>query len=154
MQKPKRYGGDWNKYDASDNNFINDGLINPDRRPNPHAYEVKHIYQSIWVTPADLANGTVKVYNENFFRDLSNYYAEWQLLANGEVVQTGIIDHLDVAPQQTQTLKLDYSINDICKNKEILLNINFKLKKGETLLPAGHSVAKNQLTVRPYQCRI
>ena len=145
------YGGDWNKYDASDNNFINDGLINPDRRPNPHAYEVKHIYQSIWVTPADLANGTVKVYNENFFRDLSNYYAEWQLLANGEVVQTGIIDHLDVAPQQTQTLKLDYSINDICKNKEILLNINFKLKKGETLLPAGHSVAKNQLTVRPYQ---
>ena len=145
------YGGDWNKYDASDNNFINDGLINPDRRPNPHAYEVKHIYQSIWVTPADLANGTVKVYNENFFRDLSNYYAEWQLLANGEVVQTGIIDHLDVAPQQTQTLKLDYSINGICKNKEILLNINFKLKKGETLLPAGHSVAKNQLTVRPYQ---
>ena len=145
------YGGDWNKYDASDNNFINDGLINPDRRPNPHAYEVKHIYQSIWVTPADLANGTVKIYNENFFRDLSNYYAEWQLLANGEVVQTGIIDHLDVAPQQTQTLKLDYSINDICKNKEILLNINFKLKKGETLLPAGHSVAKNQLTVRPYQ---
>ncbi len=145
------YGGDWNKYDASDNNFINDGLINPDRRPNPHAYEVKHIYQSIWVTPADLANGTVKVYNENFFRDLSNYYAEWQLLANGEVVQTGIIDQLDVAPQQTKTIKLDYSINGICENKEILLNINFKLKKGETLLPAGHSVAKNQLTVRSYQ---
>ena len=30
-------GGDFNKYDASDNNFNDNGLISPDRRPNPHA---------------------------------------------------------------------------------------------------------------------
>ena len=65
------YGGDFNKYDASDNNFNNNGLISPDRRPNPHAHEVGYFYQSIWTTPADLAKGEIKVYNENFFRDLS-----------------------------------------------------------------------------------
>ena len=69
------YGGDWNKYDASDNNFMDNGLISPDRKPNPHMHEVGHIYQSIWVTPSDLANGVVNVYNENFFRNLDGYYA-------------------------------------------------------------------------------
>lgn len=84
------YGGDFNKYDASDNNFNDNGLISPDRRPNPHAHEVGYFYQSIWTTPGDLSKGEIKVYNENFFRDLSAYYMEWQLLANGEVMQTGV----------------------------------------------------------------
>ena len=145
------YGGDWNRYDGTDNNFLNNGLISPDRKPNPHMYEVGHIHQSIWVTPSDLANGKVNIYNENFFRDLSNYYAEWQLLVNGEVLQTGIIQDIQVAPQQTKQIQLDYNTNGICSNKELLLNIAFKLKKAETLLPAGHVVAKNQLTIRPYQ---
>lgn len=144
------YGGDWNPYDASDQNFCDNGLISPDRVPNPHMYEVGHIYQSIWVTPVDLASGTVSVYNENFFRDLSGYYAEWQLLANGEIVQSGIINDLKVEPQQKANLKLNYTTEGICKCKELLLNIAFKLKNGETLLPAGYTVAKNQLTVRPY----
>ena len=144
------YGGDWNRYDASDNNFMDNGLISPDRKPNPHMHEVGHIYQSIWVTPSDLANGVVNVYNENFFRNLDGYYAEWELLANGEVVQTGMIKDLEVAPQQTKSIKLNYSTDGICKCKELLLNVAFKLKKAETLLPAGYTVAKNQLTIRPY----
>ncbi|MDH6312240.1 beta-galactosidase [Parabacteroides sp. PFB2-10] len=142
------YGGDWNPYDASDKNFCDNGLISPDRVPNPHMYEVGHIYQSIWATPVDMTNGTVSVYNENFFRDLGGYYAEWQLLANGEVVQSGIINDLKVAPQQKGNLKFDYTTEGICGCKELLLNIAFKLKKAETMLPAGYVVAKNQLLVR------
>ena len=105
-------------------------------------HEVGHIYQSIWVTPSDLANGVVNVYNENFFRNLDGYYAEWELLANGEVVQTGMVKDLEVAPQQTKSIKLNYSTDGICKCKELLLNVAFKLKKAETLLPAGYTVAK------------
>ena len=36
------YGGDFNRFDASDNNFCDNGLISPDRVPNPHMYEVGH----------------------------------------------------------------------------------------------------------------
>ena len=132
---------------------MDNGLISPDRKPNPHMHEVGHIYQSIWVTPSDLANGVVNVYNENFFRNLDGYYAEWELLANGEVVQTGIVKDLEVAPQQTKSIKLNYSTEGICKCKELLLNVAFKLKKAETLLPAGYTVAKNQLTIRPYNAQ-
>lgn len=147
------YGGDFNKYDASDNNFLDNGLISPDRRPNPHAQEVAYFYQSIWTTPADLAKGEVKVYNENFFRDLSAYYMEWQLLANGDVVQTGILNDLNVAPQQTATVRVPFSTAGICPCKELLLNVSYKLKAAETLLPAGSQLAYDQLVIRPYEAK-
>ena len=144
------YGGDFNKYDASDNNFNDNGLISPDRRPNPHAHEVGYFYQSIWTTPGDLSKGEIKVYNENFFRDLSAYYMEWQLLVNGEVMQTGVVQDLNVAPQQTATLKLNLNTEKICPCKELLLNVTYKLKAAETLMPAGSTVAYDQLTkVKP-----
>ena len=147
------YGGDFNKYDASDNNFNDNGLISPDRRPNPHAHEVGYFYQSIWTTPGDLSKGEIKVYNENFFRDLSAYYMEWQLLANGEVMQTGVVQDLNVAPQQTATLKLNLNTEKICPCKELLLNVTYKLKAAETLMPAGSTVAYDQLTIRPYTAK-
>ena len=145
------YGGDFNRYDASDNNFQDNGLISPDRVPNPHAYEVGYIYQNIWVKPVDLQKGEISIYNENFFRDLSDFYVEWQLLANGEVLQSGIINDLKVGPQQTVNQKLNYTLDNICPCKEVLLNVAFKLKNAETLLPAGHEVAYQQLTVREYK---
>ena len=147
------YGGDFNTYDASDNNFNDNGLISPDRRPNPHAHEVGYFYQSIWTTPGDLSKGEIKVYNENFFRDLSAYYMEWQLLANGEVMQTGVVQDLNVAPQQTATLKLNLNTEKICPCKELLLNVTYKLKAAETLMPAGSTVAYDQLTIRPYTAK-
>ena len=145
------YGGDFNRYDASDNNFQNNGLISPDRVPNPHAHEVGYIYQNIWVKPVDLQKGEISIYNENFFRDLSDFYAEWQLLANVEVLQSGIINDLKVGPQRTVNQKLNYTLDNICPCKEVLLNVAFKLKNTETLLPAGFAVAQQQLSVREYK---
>ena len=143
------YGGDFNRFDASDGNFCDNGLISPDRVPNPHMYEVGHIYQDIWTTPADLQNGEINVYNENFFRDLSAYYLEWEVLKGGKVIRTGRIDNLNVAPQQTAKLKLD--LGKTCQCAEWLLNVAYKLKNREGLLPAGYAVAKNQLTLVPYK---
>lgn len=145
------YGGDFNKYDASDNNFCDNGLISPDRVPNPHAYEVGYFYQNIWTTPADLAKGEINVYNENFFRDLSDCYMEWSLLANGEIVQTGIVNDLKVAPQQTAKIQLPFNTEKISPCKELLLNVNYKLKKAETLLPAGEVIAYDQLSICDYK---
>ncbi|MBE6276192.1 MAG: DUF4981 domain-containing protein [Bacteroides sp.] len=143
------YGGDFNRFDPSDQNFCDNGLISPDRVPNPHMYEVGHIYQNIWTTPADLNKGIVNVYNENFFRNLSAYYMEWEVLKGGKVMRTGRIENLNVEPQQTAQITLDYG--KICECDEWLLNVSYKLKNREGLLPAGHEVAKNQLVLNPYK---
>ena len=142
------YGGDYNKKDASDNNFNCNGIIGPDRQLNPHAYELAYQYQNIWAEPMDVANGKISVYNENFFRDLSNYKLEWTLLQDGKPVQNGTVDKLNVAPQQKAVVTLPYQIP---ANGEILLNINFKLKTAEPLMQAGQTVAYRQLAVRTAQ---
>lgn len=143
------YGGDFNRFDASDNNFCDNGLVSPDRKPNPHMNEVGYYYQNIWTTPANLENGEVNVYNENFFRDLSAYYMEWEVLKGGKPVRTGRVENLNVAPQQTAKIKLD--LGETCQCTEWLLNVSYKLKNSEGLLPAGHVVAKDQLTLVPYK---
>lgn len=143
------YGGDFNRFDASDINFCNNGLISPDRIPNPHAYEVRHFYQNIWTTPANLKNGEINIFNEYFFRDLSAYYLEWEMLKDGKSVRCGRIDNLNVQPQQTAKVKLNLGETDA--EAEWLLNISYKLKNNEDLLPARYTVAKEQLTLNPYK---
>jgi beta-galactosidase len=144
------YGGDFNKYDVSDKNFLDNGLIGPDRVLNPHMHEVSYFYQSIWASPADLNKGEVNVYNEYIFHDLGNYYAEWDLLADGQVIQSGRVMDLDIQPRETKQIKLDYSLDNAPKNAELLLNIRFRLKKAEPLLPVGFVIAQNQLTLSPW----
>ena len=144
------YGGDYNRYDMSHNNFLNNGVISPDRRPNPHADEVKYYYQSIWSEAKDLQKGIITIYNENFFVDLSAYSLEWQLLSNGSVVQRGSVETLNVEPQQSVDIKLPYTLDGVCKDSELLLNLEYRLKSRDMLLEAGHAVAKEQLVITPY----
>ena len=143
------YGGDFNRYDASDLNFCDNGLISPDRVPNPHMYEVGYFYQNIWTNPANIKNGEISIFNEYFFRDLSAYYLEWQVLKGGEVMRSGRVEDLNVGPQQTVKIKLP--IGKTCQCTEWLLNVAYKLKNTEGLLPAGHTVAKQQLVLNPYK---
>ena len=140
------YGGDYNKYDPSDNNFNCNGIIGPDRQLNPHAYEVAYQYQNIWAKMMNAEAGQVSVYNENFFRDLSNYALAWSLEEDGVETQNGTIADLDVPAQQTKNFTIPYDKSKI-KGKEVFLNIDFRLKEAEPLLTAGQVMAYAQLPV-------
>ncbi len=145
------YGGDFNRFDASDNNFCCNGLMSPDRRPNPHMYEVGYFYQNIWTTLADTAGATVEVRNEHFFRDLSDYALEWTLVHDGQAVSSGRVDRLDVAPQATARIGLGIDPKSVTGEGEWLVDVAYRLKEGDGLLPAGHTAATAQLTLVPYR---
>ena len=145
------YGGDYNNYDPSDNNFNCNGIIGPDRQLNPHAYELAYQYQNIWATMKDAQKGEIEVYNENFFRDLGNYALAWSLIEDGKETQNGTIADLDVAPQQRKTYVIPYDLSAV-KGKEVFLNIDFRLKNAEPLMEHGQIVAYNQLVVKEKKC--
>jgi hypothetical protein len=147
------YGGDYNKYDPSDNNFNCNGLISPDRIPNPHMYEVGYEYQNIWVQPVDLMAGKIKVKNEYFFRDLGNYALQWKILVNGKEAQKGTVSDLQVQPQQTADLTLSYNLDELLadpQSRDVQLNIDFVLKQPEPLMQKGQVVAYQQLPIKDY----
>ncbi|MBR0036458.1 MAG: DUF4981 domain-containing protein [Bacteroidales bacterium] len=146
------YGGDFNRTDASDGNFCDNGLVSPDRVPNPHFYEVAYYYQNIWteLKGIDAYQVQISIYNENFFRDLSAYRLEWELLRNGEIENTGIVSSLRVEPQQTVRIALPISLPTDDK-AEYLLNLRYVQNRREGIIPGGHVVAHQQLALTGFQ---
>ena len=149
-----QYGGDEGRYPTSDQNFNCNGLIAPDRRWNPHAYEVQYFYQNIWVSPVDLKKGVLEVYNENFFTDLSAYRMEYSVLADGEEISGGEIK----LPKTGALQRVNVTSSDLAKalrkapqGKEILVNVQFRLKEATALLEKDFMVAHNQFAVTDYE---
>ncbi|TVZ60406.1 beta-galactosidase [Flavobacteriaceae bacterium MAR_2010_105] len=142
------YGGDFGPEGTpSDNNFLNNGLVQPDRRPNPHIYEVAHIHQDVKFYENNLANGVVDIKNWYFFRDLSNYKLNWEILANGAIVETGTIDNIITAPQAKKAIKIPFK-TQFKDGVEYFLNVSALLKADEPLLKAGHVVAYEQFQLQ------
>lgn len=137
------YGNDFNKYDAGDQNFCDNGLISPDRTPNPHMYEVGYFYQNIWT---ELADKGLRIKNEFFFRDLSAYRLTWTLLHDGMPVRSGVVEDLDIGPDADAVVPVDFGT--ICNCGEWLLNVEYSLKNAEDLLPAGHVAARQQIILK------
>ena len=142
------YGGDFNLTDPSDQNFCDNGLVSPDRTLNPHAHEVGYIYQDIW---SELkAPHRVEVFNERFFRDLSDCGLRWELLRDGDLQADGTVDDVNVAPQGRRLIEIPYG--DIDSSGEWLLNLSYYLKGEEGLLDAGTVIARQQipLSLQPW----
>ncbi|MGN1254816.1 MAG: glycoside hydrolase family 2 TIM barrel-domain containing protein [Prevotella sp.] len=133
------YGGDFNKYDPSDNNFNCNGIVSPDRRLNPEAYEVAYYYQNIWAEADNLQEGRICVRNEYFFRSLRGVQMHWSLLANGQQEEKGEVASLPVEAQQTKVFTLPYHASQ-WQGKELLLNIDF--------VENGRRIAYRQLPVQ------
>ena len=137
------YGGDYGPDNVpSDNNFLANGLINPDRTIHPAMWEVKKVYANISFIAVDAPAGKIRVYNKNLFKDLSDVKYSWQLLANGVIISSTEISPLNVAPGETADLPIELTAMD--SEKEYLLTIRAILTKEDKLLPAGHVITEEQ----------
>ncbi|MEP6951318.1 MAG: glycoside hydrolase family 2 TIM barrel-domain containing protein [Ginsengibacter sp.] len=138
------YGGDYGVNMPSDANFNCNGLVAPDRSLHPQILEVKKEYQNIFTFPVDMVAGKIKVYNENFFKDLQDVSLEWELVMNGNIIQKGTYESLNVPPRDSASVDLHYTLPP-ASNKEFFLNVYYKTKTAEGLVPAGWQIAKDQL---------
>ncbi|MBQ8060889.1 MAG: DUF4981 domain-containing protein [Bacteroidales bacterium] len=141
------FGGDFNEYDASDGSFNCNGVIAADRTLHPHAYEVRYQQRNILTTAVDAKKGRISVYNENFFKDLSQYRLLWTAVVEGQAVATGTVETLDAAPQKSVVLDLPVPSID-APGKDIFINVSYVLKTPDGLLPAGHEVSYDQIVVQ------
>ncbi len=137
------YGGDFNSGDPHDFNFCDNGLISPDRVPNPHMYEVGYVQQDIWTSFK--GDNIIEIYNENFFTGLGGKYdLNWTLLRDGKAERSGVVAVPAAAPQGTATLELP--LGEICGCcGEWLLNVEYVQRESDGLLEAGSVRARQQL---------
>ena len=143
------YGGDWGDV-PNDNSFCQNGLVSPDRTPQPELSEVKYQYQNFWFS-ADvnqLNNREVSVYNESNFTNLNEYNVSYQLLENGVVVDERTVSDVDVAPQTTGTIKVPFEMPEkISAGSEFYLNISVTLKEAEDWADKGAEMSYAQISV-------
>ncbi|MBQ9548540.1 MAG: DUF4981 domain-containing protein [Bacteroidales bacterium] len=149
------FGGDYNNYDPWTGTFHCNGLLTPDRQYHPHAYEAAYMMRNIlsFATPEELRKGRVHVYNEHSFIDLSRYELQWSLLRDGEVLRGGTVNRLRVAPGDTVLLRLPLGGKELETLRseaghDLCLNLSYRLKKADGLLPAGFEVASDQLVLQ------
>jgi beta-galactosidase len=140
------YGGDYGD-NPNDGNFCCNGLVQPDRKPNPSLYEVKKVYQRIHVTPVDLAAGVVAVENEYDFVDLGFVEGAWELSCDGAVIQQGKLPTLTLAPKARQNVTIPLQGLRPLAGAEYWLKVMFTLAQDTSWAQRGHVLAWDQLQV-------
>ncbi|MFV5698499.1 glycoside hydrolase family 2 TIM barrel-domain containing protein [Flavobacterium sp. ZT3R17] len=142
------YGGDFGPKDVkSDNNFVNNGVFTVDRKPNPHALEMRNVLQNILTSWENQATATIKVYNEFSFKDLSNVSLHWKLVLDGKDDAMGTIDSLDIKSNESKTYQLPVNIEE--KGfQEAFIVVTYHIKKDEPFLPKGFQIATEQLKLK------
>ncbi|MDR7211831.1 glycoside hydrolase family 2 TIM barrel-domain containing protein [Flavobacterium piscis] len=142
------YGGDFGPKDVpSDNNFLNNGVFSPDRKPNPHAFEMRNVMQNILTSWDNQATATIKVYNEFSFKDLGNVSLHWKLVLDGKDDAMGIIDNLDIKPNEFKTFQLPVNVEEK-EFQEAFIVVTFQIKQDEPFLPKGFEIATDQLAYK------
>ena len=143
------YGGDWGDV-PNDNSFCENGLISPDRTPQPELMEVKYQYQNLWFNAevADLDVRKVNVYNENNFTNLNEYEVTWSLTENGIEIDSGVVENPDVAPQKNGQIDVPFTMpKEIAPGSEYYLTISAGLKEATDWAQAGAEMSWGQIKV-------
>jgi beta-galactosidase len=137
------YGGDFGDY-LNNDNFCCNGLIQPDRKPNPSLYEVKKVYQNIKVTPVDASEGKVKILNKYSFINLDRFDCFWELAEEGVVIRQGSLGKVDIAAGAEKELRIDFVKPELKPGAEYVFKVGIKLPKATLWAEAGYVLAWDQ----------
>ncbi len=146
------YGGDFGDK-PNDSNFCINGIVLPDRTPNPALYEVKKLYQNIKVIPVDLLNGKVRILNKYNFKSLDFANGRWELTANGIIIQEGKMKKFNIKPKDTMDVIIPFKQPELSPNTEYHLKTVFLLCEDTLWAKKGHILAWDQFKI-PYNIPI
>jgi len=140
------YGGDYGDI-PNDDNFLCNGIVQPDRRPNPSLYEVKKVYQYIKIEPVDLVNGRIRIRNKYDFVSLDFVDIWWELAEDGELLEGWKLPRMSLGPKEAQDVLVPFYWPELKAGAEYLLKITFTLAKDMLWAERGHVVAWDQFEV-------
>ena len=123
-------------------NFLNNGIITPDRAWTSKLTEVKKVYSNVTFSK----NGsTLTVKNKNSFIDLSGYMLTYQLLCDGCLQEEGKLSSPSATAGNSANVTLPAFTTD--NNHEYLLNVQLRLKNSTLWADAGYIVADEQFSL-------
>ncbi|MDR2533425.1 MAG: DUF4981 domain-containing protein [Tannerellaceae bacterium] len=120
------------------------GSIWPDRRVQPEMWQMKKTTQPLSFRWIDIEAGEIEIANLNHFTSSDQYEITWNLEADGQIVQRGLIP-AGIAPLSSEIVKLPITRPYLQPGAEYRITIRALLKQAGLWAPAGHEVAWEQL---------
>ncbi len=136
------YGGDFGDF-PNDGICCVDGLVFPDRTPRPGYYDMKKVYEPI---RGNFDNGVLTVKSVRYFTPLSDLKLCWALTADGEIIKSGEIDSVDIAPQSEKSYKL-FEAGSISLTGDCFVTVSFKTKENKPWAESGYETAFLQFEI-------
>ena len=103
------YGGDYGEV-KHDGNFCCDGMVFPDRTAKPAMHEFKSIAAPAKITSVKASTGNFKIFNKNFFKDLSEYELHWTISRDGIISDSGKVKLPKVGPRKNISFTVKSSL--------------------------------------------
>jgi beta-galactosidase len=144
------YGGDYGKNMPSDNTFLNNGIVFPDRTPQPGLYEVKKAQEFInFKSKGTNKHNEYRILVENLydFTNLNQFDFTAYIKADGKLLKTMPLEAIDVEPHTGKLVRVSLDGVDYQPNTEYFLEIEAQTKQDWGLLPKGFQVAHEQIEI-------
>jgi beta-galactosidase len=151
------YGGDYGVNMPSDGNFVNTGILNPDRNPHPAIAELKYSYQNVGFEQIDSTSagkvistsGKVIITNRFYFTKIdSRFKIVCKLLKDGKVEKEKILS-VNIQPQESVELNT-FDVKPIASGgyvPEYAIDFYVYKNEGDALVPAGFEIAREQFQI-------
>ena len=128
-------------------NFLDNGIITPDRAWTAKLTEVKKVYQNVAFTGYDYNNGKLTIENKNSFADLKDDFELYYIVTrDGYLVEEGNAELPSIAAGATGTVtvKPETSTTD---GAEYLINFQLRLKNDKLWAHKGYTLAEEQFAL-------
>ncbi|CAM3522582.1 glycoside hydrolase family 2 TIM barrel-domain containing protein [Shewanella pealeana] len=149
------YGKDYHPDMPTDGNFLNNGLVDPDRNPHPHLSEVKKVYQPLKLTELtrNQQDVTFTLSNRYDFIDTLGLNLIWTLQQDGRPVAEGLVAMPQVKADTSQVLNFTLPESAIktmqqSPQYEYQLLLEVKVDTPQPMLPSDHLIAFEQFALQ------
>ena len=121
----------WSPAIGFQGNFLNNGIVTPDRTWTGKLSEVKKVYQYVKFTQPTADSKSVKIENKYAFMPISsdNFEIGYRVMKDGYLVKNGKLESfttIDAGSYATVNLPIQTSASD---NAEYLVNVELRVKK-------------------------
>ena len=147
----------WSPAIGFQGNFLNNGIVTPDRTWTGKLSEVKKVYQYVKFTQPTADSKSVKIENKYAFMPISsdNFEIGYRVMKDGYLVENGKLESfttIDAGSSANVKLPIETSVSD---DAEYLVNVELRVKKPTTKNVAdwtswaeeGYSIADAQFSL-------
>ncbi|MFV0541699.1 MAG: glycoside hydrolase family 2 TIM barrel-domain containing protein [Aestuariibaculum sp.] len=152
------YGGDYGENMPSDDTFLNNGIVFPDRTPQPGLYEVKKVHEFINFKESKInKHNELCILLENLydFTNLNQFDFIAKIKADGQTLKTINFNDENVEPHMSKLIRIGLDGINYKENTEYFVEIEALTKTQWDLLPKGFQVAHEQIRLdKKYKQRL